>query len=501
MITTILDKNTDTNNAESLEFFSVSILEQAIQATKQTERQYAEALLKVFIENALKGTIVYNKSLTVTLNNAINAIDAMISLQLAKIMHHPDFKQIEGSWRGLHYLTMNTETNASMRIKVLNVSKSELTKDVNKAVEFDQSQLFKKIYESEFGTAGGEPYGLLLGDYEFSNHPEDIGLLQNISQVAATAFCPFISASSTKMFGFDNWTDLSKPRDLEKIFDSVEYAKWRSFRETEDSRFVALTLPRVLARLPYGAATLPAADFAYEETALENGKSSSQLLHEDYCWMNAAYPLAARITAAQSKYGFATAIRGAEGGGKVENLPLHIFLSDDGDSDSQCPTEIGITDRREAELSKLGFLPLCHYKNTDYAVFFGAQTSQKSLKYDRPEATANAAISARLPYLLATARFAHYVKVMARDKIGSFMEVQDCEAWLNRWILNYVNGNASTKQELKAKYPLADAKIQVKEIPGQPGNYNAIAWLRPWLQMEELTTSMRLVARIPEMKG
>lgn len=458
-----------------LNYFTVeqNLLEQAIFATKQTDPAYAETLLKTFIDKILDGTIKFEKNLSVTLKNAIVFIDKILSLQLVQIMHNESFKQLEGSWRGLQYLVMNTSTNAAMRIKVLNISQKEIVKDLQNAVEFDQSQLFKKIYDAEFGMPGGEPYGLMIGDYEFLNHPEDLDTLRTISQIAASAFCPFISASSYKMFGFDSWLDLSKPRDLEKVFDSIEYVKWRSFRETDDSRFVVLTLPRVLARLPYGAATLPIGEFDFEEGVSTN-TDYENYAHNAYCWMNAAYTLAVRITAAHSKYGFATAIRGAEGGGKVENLPLHTFISDEGDFDSQCPTEIGITDRREAELSKLGFLPLCHYKNTDYAVYFGSQTTQKPLKYDNPYACTNAAISARLPYVLATARFAHYLKIMARDKLGSFMEIQECETWLNRWILNYVNGNASTKQELKAKYPLAEAKVEVIEILGQPGAYNAI---------------------------
>lgn len=476
-----------------------SVLEQAIAATKQTERSQAEELLKTLAAQALKGTVSWDKSLVATIDSAIKSIDATISTQLAAVMHTDKFKKLEGSWRGLHHLVMNSETSASLQIKVLNANKRELYKDLDKAVEFDQSQLFKKLYENEFGTPGGEPYSTLIGDYEFSNHPEDINMLSKISNVAAAAFCPFLSAASPKLMGFDSWTELSAPRDLEKIFDSVEYAKWKSFRESEDSRFVVLTTPRALARMPYGAETLSIDEFNYEETPIKNGKPTTQLANEDYCWMNAAYALGARITDAFAKYGWTTAIRGAEGGGKVENLPLHTFITDEGDIDAQCPTEIAITDRREAELSKLGFLPLSHYKNTDYAVFFGGQSTQKAKKYDRPEANANAAISTRLPYLLATSRFAHYLKVMARDKIGSFMEVSDCEAWLNRWIKNYVNANSETNQELKAKYPLSDAKIEVKEIPGQPGAYHAVAYLRPWLQFEELTTSMRLVARIPQL--
>jgi type VI secretion system protein ImpC len=477
---------------------ALSILDQAIAATKQTEPDRAQELLKTLTAQALAGEVTFDKNLGATINKAIAAIDAKISKQLNAIMHHENFQKLEGSWRGLNYLVMNSETSSMLKIRMMNVSKRELYKDISKAVEFDQSNIFKKIYENEFGSPGGEPYGALIGDYEFTNHPEDIELLSGMSNVAAAAFAPFVSAASPKLFGFDDYTELSKPRDLEKIFDTIEYAKWRGYRDSDDSRFVTLTMPRTLARLPYGSATKPVEEFDYEEAPLENG-APKPMSHSEYSWMNSSYVLGARLTAAFSQYGWCTAIRGAEGGGKVDNLPSHVFTSDDGDADQKCPTEIGITDRREAELSKLGFLPLCHYKNTDYAVFFGAQTTQKPKKYDRPEATANAAISARLPYIMASSRFAHYLKIMGRDKVGSFMEASDCEDWLNRWILNYVNGNAAAGQDMKARYPLAEAKIQVKEIPGKPGSYNAVAHLRPWLQMEELTTSLRMVARIPQM--
>jgi type VI secretion system protein ImpC len=413
-------------------------------------------------------------------------------------MHAPEFQKLEGSWRGLHHLVMNSETGTSLKIRVMNVGKRDLFKDLDKAVEFDQSQTFKKLYENEFGTPGGEPYGALIGDYEFTSHPEDIDLLQNMSNVAAASFCPFISAADPKMFGFESWNELSKPRDLAKIFESQEYVKWRSFRDSEDSRFVNLVMPRTLARLPYGKSTKPIEDFDYEEVEVDKKGVAKTTDHDAYCWSNAAYVMGTTLTNAFAQYGWCTAIRGAEGGGKVEGLPTHMFQSDDGDMDVKCPTEVGITDRREAELSGLGFLPLCHYKNTDYAVFFGAQSTQKPKKYDDPDATANAAISARLPYLMATSRFAHYLKVMGRDKIGSFMEAKDCEKWLNEWIQNFVNGNPDSGQELKAKYPLAEARVEVKEIPGSPGAYNAVAYLRPWLQLEELTTSMRLVAKIPK---
>ncbi|AZN34785.1 MULTISPECIES: type VI secretion system contractile sheath large subunit [Pseudoalteromonas] len=485
---------------ESTAEASSSLLEQAIGATKQTDASRAEELLKTLTEEALKGTVQWNKNMTVTFNEAIQLIDQKISKQLSVVMHSEEFQKLEGSWRGLHHLVMNSETSSTLKIRVLNMKKKELHKDLSKAVEFDQSQTFKKIYESEFGTPGGEPYGTIVGDFEFTNHPEDVETLSLMSNVAAAGFCPFIAASSPSLFGFDNWEELTKPRDLEKVFESLEYTKWRSFRDSDDSRFVSLTMPRFLSRLPYGAASKPVEEFNYEEFEVEPkaGRSVSTD-NSDYCWSNAAYAMATNMTKAFSQYGFCTAIRGAEGGGKVEGLPTHIFTSDDGDPDLKCPTEIGITDRREAELSKLGFLPLCHYKNTDYAVFFGGQSCQKPQIYSTPDATANAAISARLPYLMATSRFAHYLKVMARDKIGSFMEAEDVESWLNRWILSYVNATEGGGQDIRARYPLADAKVSVKEIPGQPGAYNAVAWLRPWLQMEELTSSLRLVAKIPEI--
>ncbi len=487
--------------AETAAAAAPGLLEQVVAATKQTEPDRAQDLVKTLVEQALVGTVTFDRNLSRTFERAIAAIDRKLSEQLNEIMHHPRFVQLEGSWRGLNYLVMNSETGTSLKLRVLNLPKRELLRDLTRAVEFDQSTLWKHIYENEFGTPGGEPYGALIGDYEWTAHPDDIEALRLVSNIAAGAFAPFVSGAGANMFGFKNWTELSRPRDLAKIFDTIEYAKWRSFRDSEDSRFVNLVLPRVVARLPYGAVTRPIDEFAYEEAPVDAAGSAKAMDHEHYCWMNAAYVLGARLTDAFAQTGFCVAIRGAEGGGKVQNLPFHLFTSDDGDLDAKCPSEIGITDRREFELSGLGFLPICHYKNTDYAVFFGAQSAQKPKKYDRPEATANAAISARLPYIMATSRFAHYLKVMARDKIGSFMEASDVESWLNRWIQNYVNSNENAGQEMKARFPLREARVEVREIPGRPGSYNAIAYLRPWLQMEELTTSMRLVARIPQRAG
>ena len=474
------------------------LLDQILSNTKQTEPDRAQDLVKTLVEQALSGTVTFDKNLTRTFDRAIAAIDQKLSAQLNAIMHDPKFLKLEGTWRGLHYMVQNTETGSALKLRVLNATKRDLARDLSKAVEFDQSQVFKKIYENEFGTPGGEPYGALIGDYEWTNHPEDIETLRLMSNVAAGAFAPFISAAGAGMLGFDNWTELTKPRDIAKIFETAEYQKWRSFRESEDSRFVNLVMPRVIARLPYGAATKPIEEFNYEEAPIDEQGKARPMEHQEYCWSNAAYVMGARLTDAFSKFGFCTAIRGAENGGKVENLPTHVFASDDGDMDTKCPTEVIMTDRREFELSNQGFLPLSHYKNTDYAVFMGGQSTQKPKTYDRPEATSNAKLSARLPYMMITSRFAHYLKVMARDKIGSSMEASNVEAWLNRWIQNYVNPNENAGQEMKNKFPLREANVSVAAIPGKPGSYNAIAHLRPWLQMEELTTSMRMVARIPE---
>ena len=444
---------------------SAQILQDVLNATKKfgpedLAKDELKSVLDVLLGDALQGSKIFDKNVTKTINRLIGALDQKLSKQLAAVMHHPEFQKLEGTWRGLNYLVMNSETSANLKIQVLNVSKRELFNDVDRAVEFDQSQIFKKLYENEFGSPGGEPYGALIGDYEFTNHPEDIDLLGKMSNVAAAAFCPFLSAASPKLFGFESWEELTKPRDLEKIFSGIEYTKWQSFRNTEDSRFVTLAMPRVLARMPYGADTKPIEEFAYEEV-----DASKPVPHDSFTWMNAAYVMGARMTDAFAKHGFCIAIRGAEGGGKVEGLPAFIFTSDDGDKDLKCPTEIGITDRREDELGKLGFLPLCHYKNTDYAVFFGGQTAQKPKKYDRPGATANAAISARLPYIMATSRFSHYLKVMARDRIGSFGSVATVETNLNRWIKNYVNVNPDGEPGHEGQVPAARGQDRG---PGDP---------------------------------
>jgi type VI secretion system protein ImpC len=438
------------------------------------------------------------KSVARGLKKLIELVDNRMSRQLAELMHKPEFLKLEGTWRGLHYLVQNSETCETLKIQVLNASRNEIYKDLDSAIEFDQSFLFKKVYTGEFGQAGGKPFGALIGDYEFKNHPEDIDFLSKMSQVAAAAFCPFISAASPEMFGYKSWTQLNDTRDLSGIFENKSYVKWREFRDTEDSRYVVLTFPRVMARLPYGSNNRKIDEFKYEEVPLDSKGRDTELPHDQYCWMNCAWALAAKLTDAFAKTNWCTAIRGYANGGIVENLPAHIYTSSkDGGSKIKCPTEVLIPDRRDAEISKLGFLALCNYKDTSYSVFFGAQTTQKAKKYDKVSATENAVISAKLPYILASSRMAHYLKMIARDKLGDFLELEDCQAWLDNWVGQYILGDAKGSAEMKKKFPLAEAKIDVRKIPGRPGSYAADVRLRPWLQFEELNAAVGMVAEIP----
>ncbi|MDX2039563.1 MAG: type VI secretion system contractile sheath large subunit [Isosphaeraceae bacterium] len=475
-----------------------SVLDQILTATRaqtDTEKDRVKGYFEEYLKHVVQaeGKSV-SKDVEKTMKYWIAEIDKKLSAQLNEVLHNPAFQKLESTWRGLHYLVMNSETGTTLKIRVLNVTKKELFKDLEKAAEFDQSQLFKKIYTEEFDQLGGEPFGMLVGDYEFGRGAEDISLLKMISGVAAAAHAPFVSAASPTLFDMKSYTELSNPRDLAKIFESVEYASWKSFRESEDSRYVALTMPRVLARLPYGENFKSVSEFNYEEDV--DGKD-----HEKYLWMNASWAYAARITDAYAKYGWMARTRGVEGGGRVEGLPVHTFPSDEGDVAMKCPTEIAISERREFELSNLGFLPLLHCKGRDFAVFMGAQSCQKPAKYDTPEANANAELSAKFNLIMCNSRFAHYLKVMARDWVGSFTNVQDMSARLNRWINGYcVNPNGAS-EEMLAQRPLSSAKIEVRDVAGKPGHYEAVAWLKPHFQLETLTTSMRLVAEIPQGKG
>ncbi|MCI6906244.1 MAG: type VI secretion system contractile sheath large subunit [Succinatimonas sp.] len=451
-----------------------------------------KSAVNTLVQQALQNASLISNDSIKTIEGMIAELDKKLSEQMNAIIHHEDFENLESAWRGLSYLVNNTQTSETLKLRVLNVSKKDLAKTLKKfkGTAWDQSPIFKKLYEDEYGTAGGEPYGAIIGDYYFNHSPQDIELLKGVAQIASAAHAPFISSADPSIVNLDSWQDLANPRDISKIFSTPEYAAWRSFRESDDSRYVALTLPRVLSRVPYGANTNPVEGFNFEETT-DSGNSTK------YNWMNAAYAMGVNINRSFADYGWCARIRGVEAGGIVESLPTHTFPTDDGGVAMKCPTEIAITDRREAELSKNGFLPLVHWKNTDYAVFLGGQTVNKPKEYDNPDATANASLSARLPYIFATSRFAHYLKCIVRDKVGSFKERADMERWLSDWISNYVTSDPSASEEVKAKYPLAEAKVTVEDVEGQPGYYTAKFYLRPHYQLEGLTTSLRLTTKVP----
>ncbi len=472
----------------------VSLLDKIVlngkMAHDQGQMPYARDMIGELVNQILDQGMTVKADTAAMINERIAQIDDLITRQLNEVMHAQEFQKLEASWRGLHYLVANTETGTHLKLRLMNVSKQELLKDLEKAVEFDQSQLFKKVYEEEYGTFGGHPYTLLIGDYEFGRHPQDMALLEKISNVAAAAHAPFIASADPKLFDMESFTQLGVPRDLSKIFESLEMLKWRSFRDSEDSRYATLVLPHVLLRLPYGPDTIPVEGVNFKEEV--DGKN-----HKKYLWGNAAWVLGQRITNAFSLYRWCGAIRGVEGGGIVKGLPAHTFKTDEGDIALKCPTEIAITDRREKELNDMGFISLVHCKGTDYAAFFGGQTVQKPKVYNTPQANANARISTVLPYILAASRFAHYMKAIMRDKIGSFMTAESIKSYLNKWIGNYVLGQDDGGLEIKARYPLREARVDVSEIPGKPGCYKAVAFLRPHFQLEELTTSIRLVAELP----
>ncbi|MEW8462847.1 MAG: type VI secretion system contractile sheath large subunit [Candidatus Thiodiazotropha endolucinida] len=494
---------TDTQQAEGKESttgvvpdeFS-ALLQQEFKPKTERTKEAVTSAVQTLAEQVLKETSIVSDDAVETIEGIIAEIDRKLTEQVNLILHHEEFQKLEGTWRGLHYLVNNTETDEMLKIRVMNISKQELGKTLKKfkGTAWDQSPIFKKVYEEEYGQFGGEPYGCMVGDYHFDQSPPDVEMLTNMSKVAAAAHAPFIAGAAPTIMQMDSWQEVANPRDLTKIFQTPEYASWRSLRESEDSRYVGLAMPRFLSRLPYGVKTDPVEEFDFEE-------DTEGAQHNKYTWSNSAYAMAVNINRAFKMYGWTTRIRGVESGGAVESLPTHTFPTDDGGVDMKCPTEIAISDRREAELAKNGFMPLLHRKNSDFAAFIGAQSLQKPSEYDDPDATANANLAARLPYLFASCRFAHYLKCIVRDKIGSFKERDDMEKWLNKWIQNYVEPNPSTaSEEDKARKPLAAAEVVVSEVEGNPGYYTSKFFLRPHYQLEGLTVSLRLVSKLPSEK-
>ncbi|MEJ1354419.1 MAG: type VI secretion system contractile sheath large subunit [Candidatus Sedimenticola sp. (ex Thyasira tokunagai)] len=474
-----------------------SLLNQEIRPKSDQAREDVENAVQTLAEQALASSVTVSADVTITIREMISEIDKRLTEQVNLILHNEEFQKLEGAWRGLHYLVNNTETDEMLKIRVMNITKKEVHKTLKKykGTAWDQSPIFKKLYEEEYGQFGGEPYGCLVGDYHFDQSPQDVEMLGEIAKVSAATHSPFIAGVSPNVMQMDSWQELSNPRDLTKIFQTPEYAAWNSLRDSDDAKYIGLAMPRYLSRLPYGAKTEPVEEFDFEEDTA-NGD------HSRYTWSNAAYAMAVNINRSFKEYGWCSRIRGIESGGAVEGLPAHTFPTDDGGVDMKCPTEIAISDRREAELAKNGFMPLIHKKNTDFAAFIGAQSLQKPVEYDDPDATANANLAARLPYLFATCRFAHYLKCIVRDKVGSFKERDDMQRWLQDWILQYVDGDPEHSSETtKAEHPLAAAEVVVEEIEGNPGYYSSKFFLRPHYQLEGLTVSLRLVSKLPSAKG
>jgi len=474
-----------------------SLLQKQFKPQTDRAKDEVEAAVRTMAQQALEKTTVIGTDVIESINSMIAAIDKKMSEQINAIIHNKDFQQLESAWRGLHYLVNNTETDEMLKIRVMNISKKDLHKTLRKfkGAAWDQSPIFKKLYEEEFGQLGGQPYGCLVGDYYFDHNAPDVELLGEVAKIAAAIHAPFISGTSPSLLQMESYSELANPRDLTKIFTTPEYAGWRSLRESEDARYLGLTMPRFLARSPYGAKSNPVEAFDFEEdtAGADSGK---------YAWANAAYAMATNINRSFKLYGWCSRIRGIEAGGAVEGLPTHAFPTDDGGVDMKCPTEIAISDRREAELAKNGFMPLIHKKNSDFAAFIGAQSLQKPATYDDPDATANANLAARLPYLFATCRFAHYLKCIVRDKIGSFKTKDEVQSWLSSWIVQYVDGDPThSSEEVKARMPLADAEVVVEEVEGNPGFYTSKFFLRPHYQLEGLTVSLRLTSKLPSAKA
>ena len=475
------------------------LLDQIISNTRiainSEEQQNARDILSEFVSQVSARHIKQSRDVASSIEQRIKEIDELLSTQLSAVMHAPEFQKLEGTWRGLHYLVKNTVTSPGLKIRMMNASKSDIMTDIRNSPTYDKTALFEKVYEEEFGQFGGSPYGLLIGDFQFGRSQEDVALLEKIAEVAAAAHAPFITGTDPNMFGLDSFTQLGRPSRIDKIFDQVTYAKWKGFRASENSRYVGLALPRVLARVPYGPETQKIEEFNFEERV--DGKE-----HDKYSWMNAAYALGQRITESFYNYGWCAAIRGVDqgGGGVVRKLPVHTFSTDEGDIALKCPTEVAITDRRQNEIEISGFIPLIHCKNTDYAAFFAVPSANQPKKYFEPNANASAQLSSQLEHMLAVSRFAHYFKAIMRDKVGTFQSREDVQRFMNNWLNNYIIESDTASPETKAEKPLREGRVDVEEIRGKPGEYRAIAYLRPHSRLERLTAGLRLVAELKPAK-
>ncbi|MGL4324730.1 MAG: type VI secretion system contractile sheath large subunit [Beijerinckiaceae bacterium] len=470
-----------------------SLLKQSFKPRNERAASEVENAVATLVNQALSDQSLVKNDVLETIDEMIARLDEKLSDQMNAILHAPEFQQLESAWRGINYLVFNSETDATLKIKFMNVGKTELNNNLRTypGARWDQSPLFKQVYEQEFGQLGGEPFGALVADYQFSHEPMDIQLMRSLTKIAASAHAPLFAAAAPTLMGMDSWTQLSDPRDLSTVFETPDYAAWKSLRDSEDARYLGLCLPRVLSRLPYGAKSDPVEEFGFEEET--DGHDGTK-----YGWMNAAYAMATNVNRAFKEWGWTTRIRGVESGGEVINLPVHTFPTDDGGIDLKCPTEIAITDRREAELAKSGLIPLIHRKNSDKAAFIGAQSVYRPKKRMTDEATASDNLSSRLPYMFAVSRFAHYLKCMVRDKIGSTKNKDELQRWLNDWVHLYVDGDPiNSTEETKARRPLAAASVEIIENEENPGYYYAKFMLRPHYQLEGMDIGLSLVSRLP----
>jgi len=473
-----------------------ALLQKEFKPNDDARKNRIEEAVQTLAQQALSDAAVIGQDVFSTVDAMRAELDRKLSAQINLIIHHPDFQKLESAWRGLHYLVMNSTTGRDLKIRVLNIGKEECRKVFRqyRDAAWDQSPLFKKIYESEFGQLGGQPYGAFVCDYSFDHSAPDLEVMKGLAKIGAASHAPFIAAAAPGLFGMESWQELANPRDLAKLFDATDYVGWRSFRAAEDSRYLALTMPRFLGRPIYGAKSEPVDEFDFEE---ETGGE-----HDRHLWLNAAYAMGTRVNDAFATYGWCTRIRGVESGGTVEELPTAVFPTDEGGVDLKCPTEIAISDRREAELAKAGLMALVHRKNTDQATFIGAQTVHRPAVYENVAATANANLSARLPYIFASCRFAHYLKCMVRDWIGGTREERELERDLSDWVMQYVDGSPELSTEVtKAKLPLKDAKIEVLPDPENPGYYKGKFMFVPHYQLEGMDVSLSMVSRLPKPAG
>ena len=470
------------------------LLEGAFNVADRPEaRNQVQRAVQTLAEQLLRDSVVVSDDALATIKALVAEIDQKLSDQINLILHNERFQQLEGAWRGLHYLVNNSETDSQLQVRVLNISKKDVGRTLRsyKGASWDRSPLFKMIYENEYGVAGGTPYGCLVGDYSFDHSPGDVEILDQMSMISAAAHAPFISAAAPSLLNMSSWQELTNPSDIKNIFRTPSYAGWNSLRQSENAKYLGLTMPRFLARLPYGAKTEPVEEFAFEEDTAGGN-------HKSYVWANSAYAMAVNINRSFKENGWCSRIRGLESGGAVTGLPVHTFPNDDGGVDMKCPTEIAITYRREKELADSGMMPLLHQKNSDVAYFPAAQSLQRPTEYDLDDATANAKLAARLPYLFASCRFAHYLQKMVHAKVGGFATAAEMHTFLSEWIQQYVLANpALVNEEERAKRPLAEAAVIVEADEADPGFYSAQFFLRPHFQLEGMDVKLSLVSRMP----